>query len=139
MEGINGIYPRNQVKSSLHAYTIQTNVKPLILKPKIGPTNIYFFVVCLDITLTTRYDGNLLKWELGFCSSTMNYEDYGQYVQRCCLIPGYYTLSCYNTEKPDGWKKGYLEFHRRQYCNDFMSYKAMQRVQVTGMVIGFKL
>ena len=83
--------------------------------------------------MITRYDGYLINWELGPCTNAQEYDDYSHYIQRCCLKPGHYTLSCYNTEKPDGWKNGYLELQNRQFCHDFMSFKAMQRVQVKGM------
>ena len=50
-----------------------------------------------------------MKWEFGPCSSGDKQGDYKQYTQRCCMKPGNYTLTCDNTEKPEGWKGGYLE------------------------------
>ena len=96
-----------------------------------------FLLVCVDINVTTMYDGGLVKWEFGPCSSAQKYANYMKYTERCCVLEGYQTLTCYNTEKPQGWKNGYLEIQGRRYCDDFMSYKAMQRILVKGIYRGF--
>ena len=55
------------------------------------------------------------------------------YIQKCCLKPGQQTLTCINTIKPYGWDDGYIEIQGHRYCNDFMSYRSMQTITITGM------
>ena len=74
-----------------------------------------------------------MSWTLGHCSSSQRYEDFKQYDEKCCLSPGLHTLVCINTEKPEGWKKGYIAFQGHRYCDDFMAFKAMRRIQVKDM------
>ena len=89
-------------------------------------------IVCDDTRLTTKNDGHLITWELGPCSSTNIFESYTDYVQRCCVLPGPTILTCYNTEKGEGWKSASLTYQGRVYCNDFMSYKTMSHIHVKG-------
>ena len=83
--------------------------------------------------VSTRYDGHQISWKFGKCSSSGKYTDYMMYMHRCCLEPGKYILSCINTEQPHGWKKGYIEIEDGRYCDDFMSYKEMQLITITGI------
>ena len=82
------------------------------------------------------YDGSFIRWKFGPCSSSQRYKSYKKYTERCCISQGKHTLSCYNTVKPEGWKKGHLELQGRQYCDDFMNFKAMQKIHVQGMFYG---
>ena len=91
-------------------------------------------IVCHDIRLKTKYDAHLISWELGPCRSIHVFENYMEYIQRCCVPPGTQTLTCINKEKDEGWKSASLEYQSRIYCNDFMSYKVMSHVQVIGNV-----
>ena len=84
----------------------------------------------MDVKLTTKYDGHLVGWELGPCSNSTNYEDFKMYVEKCCISPGNYTLRCYADKQPDGWKGGCIEFLGRRYCDDFIGFKSMHRVQI---------
>ena len=88
--------------------------------------------VCHDTRLKTKYDGHLIRWELGPCSSTHMFESYKNYMQRCCALPGTHILTCFNTEKDEGWSSGSLEYQDRIYCDDFMSYKTMHRIEIKG-------
>ena len=80
----------------------------------------------------TKNDGHMIRWELGPCGSTHIFENYMSYVQRCCVPPGINILTCYNTEKDEGWKSASLTFQGHIYCDDFMSYKSMSHVNVKG-------
>ena len=65
--------------------------------------------------------------------NNVKYTDYMLYIHRCCIDPGQYTLTCINTKHPHGWKNGYIEIEGYRYCDDFMSYKAMRRISITGI------
>ena len=96
-----------------------------------------FDLVCHDVKLETKYDGHLIQWELGPCKTAHVFESYKSYVQRCCVSPGTHILTCFNTEKDEGWKSALLKYQGRVYCDDFMSYKSMSRVLVKGNVHEF--
>ena len=53
------------------------------------------------------------------------------YVERCCLHPGIYVLSCYD-DRNEGWNNAYLDILGHRYCDDFLGYKAMRRVTIPG-------
>ena len=86
--------------------------------------------VCHDTRLETKYDGHAIRWELGPCRSTHIFEDYKKYVHRCCVLPGTHILTCVNTVKDEGWKSASLKYQGRKYCDDFMSFKTMIRIDV---------
>ena len=68
-------------------------------------------------------------------SDKQDNEQYGipnLYTQRCCLKPGQYTLTCVNRRNPVGWGEGYLDIQGHRYCNDFMSYRIMQKITIKG-------
>ena len=83
--------------------------------------------------MSTRYDGHMIQWKLGNCSTVGKYEDNKQYLHRCCLKPGEYTLTCTNMNNDHGWKKGYIEIQGHRYCDDFMGYKSMRRITILGI------
>ena len=87
---------------------------------------------CFDIYFKTEHGANTTGWTLGPCSSSNNYSDHKQYIQRCCVLPQQHILTCYNTKKSEGWKGGYVEIRGHRYCNDFMDYKAIRRIDVRG-------
>ena len=96
---------------------------------------IYIFIrlACLEIRVVTRFEGQLIDWMLGPCSRAQNYvDDYTVYVERCCIAPGIHTLTCVNKAKGEGWKNGYIEIQGHRYCDDFMSYRAMRKVEILG-------
>ena len=78
------------------------------------------------------YGGDNIKWKLGSCRSAQKYQDYREYVQRCCLAPGSHSLTCSNSDKPEGWRNGYLRFQGLNFCDDFMSYNAFRKVMING-------
>ena len=80
--------------------------------------------------MVTTHEGNLIDWKFGPCSRGQNYRDHGTFIERCCLKMGIHTFTCLNKEKPVGWRSGYIEFQGQRYCDDFMSYKAMRKVEV---------
>ena len=89
---------------------------------------------CMDIKITTNNNANMIRWTIGNCTNPGSYDEFTIYVQRCCLTPGQYTLTCQNTEYPDGWYGGYIEIQGHRYCDDFMAYKAMRRIIVKGSI-----
>ena len=93
---------------------------------------IYHLLVCIDVMVKTEYDGQSVKWKLGHCQNARHYENYREYIQRCCLIPGKHTLTCINNETPDGWKNGRLTIQGVDFCYDFMSFKVFRQVMVEG-------
>ena len=82
----------------------------------------------MDIYVSTRYEAHQIKWSFGTCKSPSSYEDYKQYFQRCCLPPGPHILTCTNIEKPEGWKNSFIEINGRRFCDDFMSYTLMEKI-----------
>ena len=81
----------------------------------------------------TKYDGHQLRWGLGNCSNDdETYKDYMTYDRICCVEPRRYTLTCKNTLKPHGWKRGYIEILGRRYCDDFMGYSAFRSLDIIG-------
>ena len=89
--------------------------------------------VCVEIKVTTSFDAHLLDWKLDPCFKKEEYSDDSVYYEEgCCIKPGNYTLTCYNTKKPYGWKKGKITINGHDYCDDFMGYKAMRRITIKG-------
>ena len=88
---------------------------------------------CVNLKVSTRYDGHQIRWKFGECSSRGKYADDMTYIHRCCLEPGDHTLTCINTKEPHGWKQGFIEIEGNRYCHDFMGYKAMRRIAITSM------
>ena len=54
------------------------------------------------------------------------------YMDTCCLNPGVYTLICENMIGPYGWGNSFIEIAGERYCDDFVGYKALRKVVVTG-------
>ena len=87
--------------------------------------------ICFDIKISTLQHGSESEWRLGSCNSIgIKYGDHEKYIQRCCLEPDEYTLTCINKIKPFGWGDGYIEIQGHRYCDDFMSYRLMQKVTI---------
>ena len=114
--------------------------------------------MCIDIKLTINgtkvFPSGLhshilptnLRWDFGSCSSGPNpeykynknqYTD-TQYTERCCVKPGKNTLICHNKETAQGWAGSYIEIEGHTYCDDFISFKAMRTVTVTGKHVQIK-
>ena len=76
-----------------------------------------------------------MEWQFSSCSSIgVHYDKYTKYIHRCCLNPGNYTLICRNKEKPHGWNDGYIEIQGHRYCDDFLSYRVMQKISLQGNI-----
>ena len=80
--------------------------------------------------MTTKHDGHLVGWSLGPCSNSTKYKDFKMYTEKCCVSPGIHILICYADKQPDGWKGGYIELLGRRYCDGFIGFKTMNRVQI---------
>ena len=82
----------------------------------------------MDIYVSTRYQAHQLKWTFGTCISSSIYEDYKKYSERCCLPQGQHILTCMNTENPEGWKNAFIEINGRRFCDDFISWSLMEKL-----------
>ena len=85
----------------------------------------------------TTFRTGWVGWDLGSCSSAQSYSGPKQYTERCCLAPGEYTLTCKAGEGIN-WRGGFMEIQRHKYCDDFIGYKAMQKVTISGIDMNFK-
>ena len=77
------------------------------------------------------------QWTLGSCSgpkydlqSSSSLTIY--YYDRCCLVPGKYTLTCSNLQDTKGWGNVIFTIDGKQYCDDFVGFEAMRSVTVKG-------
>ena len=76
-----------------------------------------------------------LNWEMDSCygpKGKVKYQTGKTYLDRCCLSPGVYTLVCRNELKPFGWGDSFIEILGQRYCDDFVGYKGLRKVVVTG-------
>ena len=85
--------------------------------------------------MVTKYNADHLHWTLGTCSASLQYTNFKTMKEKnCCLAPGNHTLTCYNTQQPHGWKKGFIVINGKRYCDDFIGYKAMRRIIIDGNI-----
>ena len=89
--------------------------------------------VCIDVETKTASQANQMKWTLGPYVSPANLEDHGIMLQRICVLPGHYVLTCFNAAKPEGWHNSYLRIQGQRYCDDFTAYKAFRNIEIHGM------
>lgn len=78
-----------------------------------------------------------LSWKMGSCYGPQNNIKYtysnSTYLDRCCLSPGVYSLVCRNDIEPFGWGNSFIEILGQRYCDDFVGYKGLRKVIVSGM------
>ena len=77
------------------------------------------------------------QWTLGSCSGPKyDMESFSSmtiyYYDRCCLLPGKYTLTCSNIQHTYGWGNVTFTIDGKQYCDDFVGFEAMRTVTVKG-------
>ena len=96
-----------------------------------------FFSVCMDIKIRVEKENEEMlnisrRWELGSCSGSNNYERNFTYVkhERCCLIEGQHTLTCYNEKGPFGWGRSSIEIQGNKYCDDFIGFKIRRSIVI---------
>ena len=108
-------------------------------------TNI-IVIVCMDVRIHTKRTDDFkdgygyymdINWSMGTCSGAGNYildREFIRttFIERCCLKPGVYTLTC-SSKSRKGWNGAVLEVQGHQYCDDFIGYKAMRRLNVIGI------
>ena len=83
------------------------------------------------------------KWELGSCSGpeeeywykhlaerTNEYQSGYSYGHRCCLRPGAHLLICSNEASHYGWGDGFVEIFGQRYCDDFVGFKTIRRIEI---------
>ena len=89
----------------------------------------------MDIKVSTKALGPEMEWQFSSCSSFgISYDKYTKYIHRCCLGPGNHTLICKNKKSPYGWDDGYIEIQGHRYCDDFLSYRLIQRISLQGNI-----
>ena len=65
--------------------------------------------------------------------------DSTKYVERCCLSPKEYTLTCRDSQKR-GWQGGYIEIQGHKHCQDFfVGYTARRKLTVLGGDLNFRI
>ena len=97
------------------------------------PINFAGEEICFNTEISSLENGPDSEWKLGTCGGTVKSHKDGRpnfYIQRCCLKAGKYTLTCVNRKNPYGWGQGYIEIQGHRYCNDFMSYRMMQKITI---------
>ena len=100
-------------------------------------------VVCMNINIFVENGTSesffSRQWEMGTCHGPKRiYDEYTvvefatnyTYVDRCCLKPGNYTLTC--KSNGFGWGGGFITIFGYKYCDDFVGFRGMRRVLVTG-------
>ena len=85
---------------------------------------------CFDISLRKVRD--TASWELGSCSLSLEYVTPGVYIEKCCVTPGEHILTCNNHE--DDWSRSVLILRGHHFCNDYVGYKAMIRLNISGKI-----
>ena len=53
-------------------------------------------------------------------------------MHRCCLSPGIYNLICKNEKHPFGWGNASVEILGQRYCDDFVGYQVMRKLDIKG-------
>lgn len=103
-----------------------------------------FIIACFEIKVFVGFhkEEDVLKfsreWEIGSCygpklGNTYDSNTMRTTYDRCCLLPGEYTLTCVNKKSEYGWGNAYLEIDGARYCDDFSgSWKAMRKISVYG-------
>ena len=81
-------------------------------------------------------NGNALfspEWRMGSCyGPKTTYISNRIYYDRCCLTQDTYTLICKNTKSKYGWGNADFKIDGKQYCDDFVGFKAMRTVFIQG-------
>ena len=99
-----------------------------------------FILVCISIVTQVwdnKEDDILFGrgWQIGSCygpKNGFNYSSNETHYDRCCLTPGTYTLICKNTKSKYGWGNARFEIDGKQYCDDFVGFRAMRTVSIVG-------
>ena len=116
----------------------------------IGCYDSFYFTVCLDIqiridgqfqseTNITRDNDQHLRWSFGTCFSVNSdlknpvYKYGSIFLERCCLVPGMHTLTCDSSIPTRGWKDAHLTIAGHIYCDNFIGFKLMQNIIVSGI------
>ena len=93
-------------------------------------------LACIDIKMISDNERQKnLRWSLGQCSSGNNDKKYyriGEYIERCCLVPGEYILTCNSSDYSLGWKDTKLIIAGHSYCDDFITFTAMRKINIPG-------
>ena len=93
--------------------------------------------VCFDVEIIVEHHRDdstyfYRTWEMGPCKGIQEYRSDNEYVERCCVNPGNYTLICRNEIESFGWGSSYIEIKGRKYCDDFSGQMMLQSIDITG-------
>ena len=97
-------------------------------------------LVCLQIEMRIKENEEESRffsreWTLGPCHGPRlgwNYSPNKIHFEKCCLVPGNYTLTCTNLQSKYGWGNVIFEIDGNRYCDDFVGFKAMRKVFAKG-------
>ena len=94
-------------------------------------------LVCFDVKIIVEHHRDdstyfYRTWEMGHCKGIQEYRSDNEYVERCCVNPGNYTLICRNEIESIGWGGSYIEIKGRRYCDDFSGQMMLQSIDITG-------
>ena len=109
--------------------------------------------VCFDIRTINGEAENYKyeTWNIGACSKAISgntepgpnnegyiinvaNRPYDYTIQRCCLSPKTYDLTCRDTfeKEMDGWNGGAIEIQGHKYCDDFVEKSVKRKVAIQG-------
>ena len=95
--------------------------------------------MCLRIKISVGENKNdalyfSRQWKLESCNEPKfwKYLPMEIHYERCCLLPGQYTLTCINKRSKYGWGNAFLEIAGKRYCDDFVGFKAMRTISILG-------
>ena len=94
---------------------------------------ILLLLVCVEINAALRYrNKDWFEWSFGHCISSQKYGRQPQeYIERCCVAPGVYTLAC--TSQKGLGLEGNIQIFGHKYCDEYGGYTAMEKIEILGM------
>ena len=91
----------------------------------------YFFLEprskCFDVSFRKMSDNS--NWAIGTCYSSLQYQNPGIYIERCCVLPGDHILTCIQPDNDD-WSQGVLTLLGHEFCNDYVGNIAMIQLNI---------
>ena len=111
--------------------------------------DIHKFIACMSVKLRKSDLINQeffdRKWKLGSCDGPNTFPSLWTipkeadliYFEKCCLATGIYTLLCSNDLGPFGWGNSFIEVLGERYCDDFVGYKGLRRIVISGNQLSY--
>ena len=136
------VHSKTTIVSKYETVNIRTGHESnIIFKVKMSFSHYFLFheyladhKICFDVKISTAQHGTDSEWSLGSCDSIgIKYSKHTKYLERCCLQPGEHILTCINRRNPYGWDSGYIEIQGHRFCDDFMSHRMIQKINIRSM------